>query len=442
MSEPSDRWRKTLAALWEQQSQWSSAADTYKGDLRSWNGPLILVGFIGVVLSTVTVYLVPQTTKPDQWTSWQFVLAVVGPVLVAVAALLTREILGPKTEQQWIKARKVSEALKAEGWIFAAGAPPYSDPDTAPELLATKMIELKSGAEGLGPLPPPRTPRDPRPQTRLTPQQYVDQRVLTQCTFHDDDARENVKTLARWRAVAVVLMVVSAVLGIIAGFGKQASINVWVAVVSTALATVTAYVTASRFEFLAASYAATSERLRNLATQWGAKQNLTPTENDRFILDCEAVLAAQNRTWADELSKSVVDRLKAQPQPGQPAVASPAVASPAVASPAVASPAVASPAVAQPAVVPPAAAQPEAAQPAAAQPEVAPPAAAQPEAAQPAAAQPEVTPPAAAQPEVTPPAAAQPEVAPPAAAQPPAAPPPAAPPPAAPPPGPAAGQGG
>jgi conflict system pore-forming effector with SLATT domain/uncharacterized protein DUF4231 len=409
MSEPSDRWRKTLAALWEQQSQWSSAADTYKGDLRSWNGPLILVGFIGVVLSTVTVYLVPQTTKPDQWTSWQFALAVVGPVLVAVAALLTREILGPKTEQQWIKARKVSEALKAEGWIFAAGAPPYSDPDTAPELLATKMIELKSGAEGLGPLPPPRTPRDPRPQTRLTPQQYVDQRVLTQCTFHDDDARKNVKTLARWRAVAVVLMVVSAVLGIIAGFGKQASINVWVAVVSTALATVTAYVTASRFEFLAASYAATSERLRNLATKWGAKQNLTPTENDRFILDCEAVLAAQNRTWADELSKSVVDRLNAQPQAASPAVASP------------------------PAV------QPLAAQPAAAQPEAAPPAAAQPAAAQPAAEPPAAEPPAAEPPAAEPPAAAQPEAAPPAVAPPPAAPPPAASPPGAPPSGPAGG---
>jgi SMODS and SLOG-associating 2TM effector domain 1/Protein of unknown function (DUF4231) len=409
MPEPSESWRKTLADLWEQQSQWSSAADTYKSSLRSWNGPLILVGFIGIVLSTVTPYLVPQTTKPDDWTAWQFVLAVAGPVLVAIAALLAREILGPKSEQKWIKAREVSEALKAEGWIFAAGAPPYSNPDTAPELLATKMTELKSGAEGLGPLPLPKPPRDPRPQTRLTPQQYVEQRVKTQCKFHDDDARKNVRTLARWRAVVVVLMVVSAALGIIAGFGKQASINAWVAVVSTALATVTAYVTASRFEFLAASYAATSERLRNLATKWGAKQNLTPTENDRFILDCEAVLAAQNRTWANELSKSVVDRLNAQPQAASPAVA------------------------------PPPAAQPEVALPPAAQPEVAPPPAAQPPAAPPPAAPPEVAPPPAAPPPAAPPPAAPSPVAPSPIATSPVAQPEAVLPPAAPLPGPAGG---
>jgi hypothetical protein len=315
MPEFTEQWSQTLATLWEQQSQWSSAASIYKGSHRSWNGPLIIFGFIGVVFSTISPFVVAQTTaKPEDWTLVQFVLAVMGPAVVAVAAVLTREILGPKSEQKWIKAREVSEALKAEGYIFAVSAPPYFDPATAPTLLAAKIGELTTGIDGLGPLPPPKeTPdRNLRP---LSLQEYIDQRVKAQRAYHDGDARRYAGTLARWRAVAIVLMAVSATLGIIAGFGKQASINVWVAVVSTALATLTAYVTASRFEFLAATYAATSERLQSLVTTWEAQQNPTAAEKDRFVLDCEAVLAAQNRTWADELSKRVSDKLKATPPP-------------------------------------------------------------------------------------------------------------------------------
>jgi hypothetical protein len=312
MPEPPPQWSNVLQDLWRKQSQWSKAADAHKKTLRSWNGPLIGVGFIGVVISMISPYIVPL--EPEAWTLKQYVLTVLGPLLVTGAALLTREILGPKQGQQWIAAREISEALKAEGYIFAAAAPPYSDVSAAPPLLAARVDELIAGAQTVGPLPPP-VDNPARPHQPLTTADYISQRVDGQRETHIDGARGYVGRLRSWRGVAILLMLVSAGLGAIAGLTKQAAINVWIAVVSTALATVTAYVAASRFEFLAASYAATAERLEGLVRRWRAKQDPTRAEADRFVLDCEAVLAAQNRTWGDELSKRVSDKLQADSPP-------------------------------------------------------------------------------------------------------------------------------
>jgi hypothetical protein len=265
----------------------------------------------------ISPYIVPQTLKPEEWTLQQYVLTVLGPMLVTGAALLTREILGPKQGQQWIAAREISEALKAEGYIFAAAAPPYANANTAPPLLAARVDELTDGAQTVVPLPPP-VDNPARLQQPLTTADYISQRVDGQRKHHLDGARGYARKLKGWRGVAIVLMLVSAGLGVVAGLTKQAAVNVWVAVVSTALATVTAYVAASRFEFLAASYAATTERLEALVRRWRAKQDPMRAEADRFVLDCEAVLAAQNHTWGDELSKRVSEMLQADPPPPPP----------------------------------------------------------------------------------------------------------------------------
>jgi len=315
MEERADPWRATLKGLWGKQAQWSRLATQLKASHRSWNGPLIIVGFIGVVASTLTPYLVGLTAaKPQESSLLAFSLTIVGPLLVTSAAVLTREILGPKAERKWIKARMVSEALKAEGFIFAAGAPPYGVVD-APELLAKKIDEIAVTNDDLGPLPEVDAPAGDRPQDPLDVEPYIAARVDEQRKHHAAGARLNARKLSAWRGRSIVLMVVSAGLGIIAGVTKQAALNTWIAVVSTALATVTAYATASRFESLAATYAATAERLEGLVRQWRAKAKRGPEERDRFILDCEAVLASQNRSWSDELSTRLNAKLTATDPP-------------------------------------------------------------------------------------------------------------------------------
>lgn len=314
MPDRAKQWHSTLADLWTTQSQWSRAADAHKAAQRSWNGPLIVVGFVGVVFSTISPYAIAEmTSSSDNDSILQFVLTIIGPLLVTLAAILTREVLGPKEEQKWIHAREVAEGLKAEGYIYAADAPPYADPTTAPTLLATKIDELVGDL--VEPLPPPKKEDRTKPHDPISVDDYIAQRADGQRTFHEDDARKFADSLATWRWAAIVLMTVSGALGVIAGVAKAASLNVWIAVVSTALATVVAYVHVSRLEFMAATYAATARRLQGHVRAWKAKVAPSPAERDRFILDCEAVLAAQNRAWSDELSKRVIERLKVNAPP-------------------------------------------------------------------------------------------------------------------------------
>lgn len=314
------RWTNTLGDLWRVQSQWSRKAVALKAKYRSWTGPLVLMGFAGVVLSTLSPELVRALSADGHQDGGTLRVAatIAGPLLVAIAAALTRELLGRKSEQQWVKARGVAEGLKAEGYIYAAGAPPYLDRPAAPEQLARKMGDLIAAGEGITDLPDP-DPKavEKRPHAPLTADEYIAGRGQEQIAFHQKEARAQNRRLESWRAVGVALAVLSAVLGVIAGVRKSASINVWVAVVSTAIATVTALVYAGRFEFFVTTYWSTAQKLGSLIRTWQASADQSAGQRGRFVLDCEAVLAAQNQLWAAELTKRIRDEMKQAENPPQ-----------------------------------------------------------------------------------------------------------------------------
>src|SRR5262245_1515955 len=273
-----DRWKNVLTSLWQEQSRWSRRADEQKRSYRSWTGPLIAAGFVGVVLSTLSPELVAMLKSDKAGAAatdrnfWQMAAALAGPLIVAVAAALTRELRSGTTDQQWAKARGIAEALKAQGYLFASGAPPYSDEQTAPQQLATAMNEMTStAANELGPLPPAAQGLEQKhPHDVIDEQAYITRRVQPQADFHERGALDNRNKLQRWRTVGLLLAVVAAALGVIAGVQKNASINVWVAVVSTAIATLTSFIYAGRFEFFAATYFATATKLRGRLRIWQA----------------------------------------------------------------------------------------------------------------------------------------------------------------------------
>src|ERR1051325_7329821 len=76
-----DRWRATLAALWEKESSWAQRASSLKKVYRTWTGPFVILGFAGVVVSSVS----PLLGSPR-------VLAILGPLLVTVAGILARTL--------------------------------------------------------------------------------------------------------------------------------------------------------------------------------------------------------------------------------------------------------------------------------------------------------------------------------------------------------------
>jgi hypothetical protein len=308
-----DRWRAALAALWLKQSRWSRTGDRLKNANRSWTGPLVATGFAGVVFSTLSPEILKGFSSPEAWKGAQFAITVAGPLLVACSGVLTRELLGPKSEQAWIKARGVSEDLKSEGYIYAAGAPPYADRAAAPEALLGRIDAIAAGTDDVGPLaePAPEAAKGAQhPTEALTVDDYIRRRVDTQRRYFQDHAGSYETRLRFWRRASILLALLSTGLGILAGARKLAAFNVWVAVLSTAIATIAAFVYASRFEFQAASYFATGERLENLVNRWRVTASQDRDHGARFVLDCEAALATQNRAWREEFSKRVEEKLK------------------------------------------------------------------------------------------------------------------------------------
>jgi hypothetical protein len=301
------RWQETLLALWEYQQQWSSAADQLKANDRSTRGPLVAIGFAGVVLSTVSPQLVASLSTsgaaPDVHNRLQLAAAIAGPGIVAICAVLTRELLGPKREKAWPRARTVAEALKAQGYLYAAGTPPYPDRDKAPALLTKAINELTTGDPLLDiPLEPVTKLNGRHPTARLTIQEYIDRRAKKQRDHYLTGAVENRAKLRTWRWISLTLAVAATGLGVIAGVTKSGATNVWIAVLTTATATLTSFLFVSQYEFLAASYLETSQKLKLRLTQWDAETIKNEVEAQRLILDCESIIASQNHSWARELS--------------------------------------------------------------------------------------------------------------------------------------------
>jgi len=302
-----DHWSDMLVRLWREQAGWSSTAGKLKANYRSWSVPIVAIGLAGVVLSTVS----PQVRA---WLSGNTTLAslftAAGPFMVAIAAAASTEYVRFNKEKSWITARKVSEALKAEGFLYATGAPPYGDKAQAPRLLGAKMqtILAEELAEDIQ-QPTGGQSQAGYPQAPLDLDGYVQQRVVEQAEYHRKQGRINRAKLHRWRYVGLVLAIGAAGLGALASVNALDA-NVWVAAIAAAAATVTSIIHSNRYEFLAATYATTARLLEARAMDWTSGIVKTAEEKQRFILDCEAILATQNRLWTAEMTKKLSEVLE------------------------------------------------------------------------------------------------------------------------------------
>ncbi|WP_224191395.1 DUF4231 domain-containing protein [Nannocystis pusilla] len=291
-------WRSALEALWRQQSKWSRQADELKRSHQNWTGPIVLATFLGVALGTLTPQISAWTTALNGPAYIPQVCSACASVLSAVAAYLSVQLLSPRKVQDWVVARSVSEALKSEGYLYAAGVSPYDDSQAAAERLMSRIEELEK-TDTTFTLPDPDGNR-PELCERLSVEDYIEKRVNAQLKYYRAYSQTYSKQLACWRRTGIGLGVVLVGLGALGTFLDKQALTVWMAVVTTAIATMTAYVYGSRIESLASAYFATAERLERLTRRWNTLVNRTEAARNQLILDCEAVLSAQNRSWSSE----------------------------------------------------------------------------------------------------------------------------------------------
>lgn len=301
--QPDERRRAALEHFWGQYRTWAETAGKQQRSLAAWRLRVLLLGVAAALLAAASD---PRALPwPEGWPTWgvpRSAFGVAGGVVLGLVAFLTRELLGPEREGRWLRARAAAEAFKREAYLLAAAAPPYDGP------LTRSLLERGRGIlAGVGDLQEEPVAGEQRlkgmPPCPLSVDEYVAERLDDQIDYYRSRAGAHGTVVGRVRGLTVALGVAAFVLGATGGGGA----GVWLVVITTVTASLAAYLYANRLQYLAGSYTAAARNLDALRVGWqtfGADADAA--ERDRFILDCEAVLSAENQSWIAEWSRKEV----------------------------------------------------------------------------------------------------------------------------------------
>ena len=292
--------RIALEDFWGKYRDWAETARRHQKSLNSWRLWVLLLGVAAAVLGAVSD---PRALPwPDGWPTFgvpRTWFGVASGVMLGLAAVLTRELLGPEREGRWLRSRAAAEAFKREGYLLAAGAPPYDGALTRTHLARANGIldvvgdlreEPAADGQRLQGLPP----------CPLAVDEYVKLRLDDQIDYYGRKAAGHSAVVGRVRAATLVLGVAAFILGALGGGGS----GVWLVVITTVTASLAAYLYANRLQYLVGSYTAAARNLKSLRFGWRTFGDASDdAERNRFILDCEAVLSAESQSWIAELSR-------------------------------------------------------------------------------------------------------------------------------------------
>jgi hypothetical protein len=205
--------------------------------------------------------------------------------------VLQQQFLNADQVQRWTGARAASETLKAEVFRYRAGVAPYDDPDRD-RVLSDQVdaVQTKAGQLVVD-------QQQTRAGNAALPQvhdfdSYVERRAKDQLTWHRDRIDGHLKAAARIRYAATA---VAAVLGGVAAFLDTKGLALWIGAATTVGAAFAAHLSATQRDRIAASFAATADRLDLLIRRLSANPDAATRAS--FVADVESTLTAQNESW-------------------------------------------------------------------------------------------------------------------------------------------------
>jgi len=300
MSVPSAQ--SIVQSAWGDQAIWSAAASRLKADLTRWRSLAAVAGVVGAVLTTLAGVL---TGFGQDWWAVRAVLALVGAIVLAVVPYVTRTKTSKDRVRDWVRARSASEALKEAIYRYLVGVPPFA-PAPAPAVLIKRSQEIKEKVRDLSRYVAgvEAAPRADRP-LQLSVDGYVDQRVNDQIElYYRPRGKESAlaaKNLHAWEfrlGLIAVILAAAASAATATSLSWLAAISPWVAVATTAGASVTAHLAAARYDQAALTYFATADRLTALRDEWLVDPNrLAPPRVVKLVDDCEHAISTENEAW-------------------------------------------------------------------------------------------------------------------------------------------------
>jgi hypothetical protein len=231
------------------------------------------------------------------------VLALAGAVAVGLVPVV-RGRFGSRVVQDWTRARSTSEALKSEVFTYLAGIGRYRDADRNQWLQdQVEAIERDAGDLLLH-------TAGVQPVARGLPavkgvDSYVEQRVTGQIDgYYRPQAARQQRRLARVRQAEFVLGGAGAVLAAVGATWQLSSATVWVPVLTTVTAALTAHAAAARYEYLLVEYLRTAAELERLRGRYRHSAGRGGSDGESAEEACEHVISVQNEGWMAKLTSS------------------------------------------------------------------------------------------------------------------------------------------
>jgi hypothetical protein len=279
-----------IADVWREHRQWSHAASRLKKRIVLWRSVTLVLAVLGAVAATLA-------TQVGLTSALGRTLSVSAALALALVPVIRGARLGRDRIEAWTRARSASEALKAESYLYLTGTPPYDQNDRDPKLLrqtdaiVRQVDDLTGDTVGMPdadkPLP---DVHDIESYLRIRVQPQIDD-------YYRPQAAKQQRRLAQFRSVEFGLSLLGALLGAVAAAAQLDNVGVWVAVVTTVGAAITAHIAAARYEHLIISYLSTTRQLRSCVRQWRHRPDKTTEAAGELVHSCEDVISRENESW-------------------------------------------------------------------------------------------------------------------------------------------------
>jgi hypothetical protein len=281
---------QVVADVWRDHRQWSNAASRLKRRIVVWRSLALGFAILGAVLATLATQLGKDSGLGRA-------LGLTAALALAVVPVIRGARLGKDRIEGWTRARSVSEALKAETYLYLTGTRPYDKEDRDGELLRQTGAIVSQAEDLAGDTVGMPDADEPLPDVRDL-DSYLRLRVQSQLdNFYLRQAARQQRRLSLFRGVEFALSILAAVLSAVAAAARLDGVGVWVAVVTTVGAAITAHIAAARYEHLVISYLSTARQLRSLQRRWQSQPDKSPEAAGRLVRDCEDVISRENESW-------------------------------------------------------------------------------------------------------------------------------------------------
>jgi hypothetical protein len=276
------------------QAGWSKTANSLKATLDRVRWSTFTLSILGALLAAIASQIQDHRAE----------VAIAGAVALAIATFLTARLGGAGSISGWVRARQASEALKREGFKFAAQAAPYDNPATADELLSKERKAIEDGLDDLVDKFQEAQKAGSVPVAPITPKQYVAQRIEGQIKFYKDKAEAARVVASRLRGVEFVLALLATILTAVVGVlpkyplaGLSFDFAAITAVLTTIGAAILSHIEASRYDFIVLTYRAAARRLQDAAEDLKVEPQQPSPAWSEFVERVEGIIASENNSW-------------------------------------------------------------------------------------------------------------------------------------------------